>query len=77
MDSDCDGADDYDADGDGYRWDGADDCDDGDEDINPGVTDTWYDGVDEDCSAPTTTPTAMATTAMPMVAATVMTPTRM
>ena len=25
------------------------DCDDSDDDINPGVTETWYDGIDSDC----------------------------
>ena len=25
------------------------DCDDGDDTINPGATETWYDGVDQDC----------------------------
>ena len=41
-----------DADGDGYdaeAW-GGDDCDDDDPDVNPGASETWYDGVDSDCS---------------------------
>ncbi len=41
-----------DADEDGYdaeHW-GGDDCDDDDPDVNPGATETWYDGVDSDCS---------------------------
>jgi len=32
----------------GYVAD-ATDCDDGDSSINPGVTETWYDGTDDDC----------------------------
>ena len=51
MDSDCDGASDYDADGDGEDSDayGGSDCDDTDSGVNPSATDTWYDGVDSDC----------------------------
>ena len=48
VDSDCDGASDYDSDGDGY--DVADDCDDGESATNPDAEETWYDGVDSDCS---------------------------
>ena len=51
VDSDCDEASDYDADGDGY--DSADhggtDCDDTDSSTHPGATDADYDGVDSDC----------------------------
>ena len=62
VDSDCAGDDDYDADGDGYSGSGGGsgggggfggtvvDCDDGDASVSPGATETWYDGVDSDCS---------------------------
>jgi hypothetical protein len=52
VDSDCAGNDDFDRDADGYAYDlyAGDDCDDLDADINPGVTEVWYDGVDSDCS---------------------------
>ncbi|MFT5682122.1 MAG: hypothetical protein ACI8RZ_003040 [Myxococcota bacterium] len=36
-----------DADGDGYVL--GEDCDDTDSSINPGATETWYDGTDQDC----------------------------
>ena len=65
IDQDCDGADDYDVDADAYVPDAyaglattyvpgsgalpAGDCDDTDATINPAATDTWYDGVDQDC----------------------------
>jgi len=53
IDSNCQGDDDYDQDGDGFQAlgeiDGGDDCDDTDGDTWPGATDTWYDGVDSDC----------------------------
>jgi len=50
IDQDCAGDDDYDADGDGYRWDnvGWDDCDDSDPDSSPGSVEVC-DGVDNDC----------------------------
>ena len=38
----------FDHDDDGYTGEDGD-CDDLDPDINPGATDTWYDGVDQDC----------------------------
>lgn len=40
-----------DADGDGYlaEYAGGEDCDDGDPAVNPGVTETWYDGIDANC----------------------------
>jgi hypothetical protein len=65
TDQDCGEDDDYDADADGYVPDGYagyptvgvtgtgalpdGDCDDEDASINPVATDTWYDGVDQDC----------------------------
>ncbi|MCK6506196.1 putative metal-binding motif-containing protein [Myxococcota bacterium] len=65
VDTDCDGADDFDADADGYvatEHEGlatenapgtgglpAGDCDDAVETVHPGATDAWYDGVDSDC----------------------------
>jgi len=57
VDADCDGADDYDADGDGYplELDCLDQADESLEpgvdpaDVNPGATDVLYDGVDSDC----------------------------
>jgi len=41
-----------DADGDGYDAEhfGGEDCDDEDPAVNPDATETWYDGVDQDCS---------------------------
>jgi Putative metal-binding motif len=52
VDSDCDGADDYDADGDGYAsedWEG-DDCDDSDPLTSVGALEGWYDaGIDNNC----------------------------
>ncbi|MDP2313673.1 MAG: S8 family serine peptidase, partial [Pseudomonadota bacterium] len=51
IDGDCDEANDYDADADGYDSDGygGADCDDTDAAVSPAGTDTWYDGVDSDC----------------------------
>ncbi len=52
VDSDCDGASDFDADGDGYdsaSYDG-DDCDDADADTYPDAPDTPHDGVIHDCN---------------------------
>lgn len=66
IDQDCSGTSDYDQDGDGYESkvfnDAVDpdcdptteicggDCQDVYADINPGVEEVWYDGVDADCS---------------------------
>jgi MYXO-CTERM domain-containing protein len=61
TDQDCDTLNDFDQDGDGYvatgyedeaggSATGTGDCDDEDPDINPGVVDAWYDGVDSDCA---------------------------
>lgn len=47
VDADCDGADDFDADGDGYEI--GVDCDDTRPEVYPGAVDAWYDGVDADC----------------------------
>ena len=52
LDSDCDGASDYDQDGDGHddaTYGDGQDCDDTDPGIHPGATEQWYDGVDQDC----------------------------
>ncbi len=59
VDADCDGADDYDADGDGHAALGydtesslpADDCDDNDAAVNPDEEESWYDGTDSDCDS--------------------------
>lgn len=51
VDGNCDGADDYDADGDGYAVDvpAEEDCDDGDPTVYPGAPDVCDDGIDADC----------------------------
>jgi hypothetical protein len=50
VDSDCDRADDHDADADGWPWEGSggEDCDDADPTAHPGVLD-WVDETDRDC----------------------------
>lgn len=58
VDQDCD-ADDCDQDADGFCWDAytfalpegkaEGDCDDQDPAANPAATETWYDGLDQDC----------------------------
>jgi hypothetical protein len=58
IDQACDGGDDFDLDVDGYRSDTwpdeegelGDDCDDADGAVHPGAIESWYDGVDADCS---------------------------
>jgi hypothetical protein len=52
IDGDCDGEDDFDADGDGHSspMGGGFDCDDLLALVYPGAEDDWYDGVDSDCA---------------------------
>jgi len=47
VDQDCDGADDHDADFDGFAQ--SDDCDDGNATVHPDAEEVWYDGVDQNC----------------------------
>ncbi|MCB9744257.1 MAG: putative metal-binding motif-containing protein [Alphaproteobacteria bacterium] len=50
LDYNCDRADDYDADSDGWRGqEFGEDCDDNDARVHPGASELWYDGVDQDC----------------------------
>jgi len=51
ADQDCDGGDDYDADGDGYQSAdySGDDCDDAYDDTNPGASEVCSDSRDNDC----------------------------
>lgn len=52
IDQDCDGADDFDADGDGSTaiGFGGDDCDDNNGARSPEFAEVWYDGIDQDCA---------------------------
>lgn len=52
VDSDCDGADDFDADRDGHRGtdSGGADCDDADPSVNPSVVELCGNGKDDNCS---------------------------
>lgn len=51
IDSDCDGSDDFDRDGDGFQHPlgGGDDCDDESVDVNPDATE-MFNGLDDDCN---------------------------
>ncbi len=51
VDTNCDEASDYDADGDGHDSDDydGDDCDDADATISPSADEIWDDGIDQDC----------------------------
>ncbi|MCB9674795.1 MAG: hypothetical protein H6737_06735 [Alphaproteobacteria bacterium] len=55
IDADCDGGNDWDADGDGFEAahpglpPALADCDDTTPSVHPGATDAWYDGVDANC----------------------------
>lgn len=53
VDQNCDGASDFDQDGDGHEAvsHGGDDCDDTAAAIRPGAAEIWYDGVDQDCDS--------------------------
>jgi hypothetical protein len=51
IDQDCDGANDYDKDGDGFEaaQHGGDDCDDDQPSVNPDAEELYYDGTDQNC----------------------------
>lgn len=55
IDQNCDGWDDYDQDGDGFRHvsapSGGDDCDDTNFTVHPAAAEVWYDGIDQNCDA--------------------------
>ena len=65
IDSDCDGADLTDVDGDGYDAEsvGGDDCDDSDAGSSPGVAEAWDDdGTDNDCDGDAWDPVTWSST---------------
>ena len=51
VDQNCDGANDFDSDGDGHTSSayGGTDCDESDPTVNPDAQEQWYDGIDQNC----------------------------
>ncbi len=64
IDSDCDGASDYDSDGDGWDSDayGGQDCDDMDPAVNPDAGEVAGNGEDDDCDGGTDSPLDLSST---------------